>query len=192
MKIVATVGLVASLLLVSGCGDDEPPPPAATGSPSPSDPAAPSSEPAESTPAVEPATGARLALSNASLRVPKGWREDADYGFDFVKQASSRFSSVTVSELPNEAASLDALARQQMRKQDEDLERGPDVVLGDGTTALSLVGKEPGGWIAVYGSIYLDAEWVIEFGLSRREYPTRAARDDVIASVLATWDSAAG
>lgn len=190
MKVVASAGLVASLLVASACGADEAAAPTATTSASPSDSAAPTSQPVE--PTVEPATGPRLALNNASLRAPKGFDRDFDYGFDFLKQASTRFSSITVSELPNESRSLDALARQQIRKQDDNLTRRPDVVLGDGTTAVRLLGPQPGGWVAVYGSLYLDAEWVVQFSVSKRDYPTAADRDEMIASVLATWDSAAG
>jgi hypothetical protein len=194
VKVVATAGLVAALLLATGCGTDEgPTAPVATSSSTPSEPSGSTSEPAEPAPTVAPATGIRLSVGHASLRVPDKWRLRNDYGFDFVKQATTGYSSVTVSELPNGAASLDALARQQQREQPEELTRRPDVVLGNGTSAVRLAGSDgPRSWIEVYGSVYLDAEWVIKFSLSDRDYPTAADRADAIASVLATWDSAAG
>lgn len=195
---LALAALTCVTALVA-CGNDEPAAP---------DPAGPSStaggtespEPSvetpattESTPSVEPATGLKLKHDLAEITMPEGWVREDNFGVPFIRQGSDNlFGGLTFSELggeDDEATSLDAIAKRQLRLVGNPrLKRMDDVVLGDGTRAYRLAGREGRFYYQeYYGSLIGDIEYVLAFDFTITYGSVKEAKEQ-IASMLATFD----
>lgn len=180
---------VLSLFLLAGCGDDDPPTPAPSSSPTetvadPSESATPTDDPS---PAVEPASGEQVTFGSLTLSFPKGWdvRElsamalasSGPDGEQFAVLAVPTTTRLSTDELAKDALGDAAFVGKPVRLDDVEVDgvpmyhvRGP---LGADQTR-DRVGAEYGGY---------------EMVLQLTTVLPKAAHQELIDSVLAsvTW-----
>jgi hypothetical protein len=196
----ARCAAAALLLVLTGCGSDEPiadaPTPQAPVSESPLATGSESgtSADAEETAAVAPADGVLLEVEGMSAHAPRGWVE----GPDFVSQAGANprlvlgtsmdlYSFPVFGEL---TMTTDDLAEDSTRSGSwkRRATRRDDVVI-DGVDAFHVAGQvNPDEYADVYGAVVGDLQLTVVFSWEQGE--DRAYRDEVIGSVLASVDLA--
>lgn len=196
MKVVATAGLVVSLLLVTGCGSDERPagPDSAAAPDAGETQATPDASVPSPEPTVEAASGVVLAHDHARVRLPEGWTQEhvaeVPWGL-FGRDRSRAFGIVSFTELPQQDStpSLDALARDFAKEQlGEGLERRADVALGGDTVALRLSGQTAKHEFSeVIGTLIAGREYKLRFDFTLGT-GTPAERREVVDSVIASWE----
>lgn len=184
---------------IAACGGGDP----AAPEPAPSSSSSAATEPTESpvetsstpeaTPTVEPATGLKLKHDLAEITMPEGWTREDNFGVPFIRQGSDNlFGRLTFSELGGEdeqATSLDAIAKRQLRLVGNPrLKRMDDVVLGDGTRAYRLAGRDGRFYYAeYYGVLIGNIEYVLDFDFTLT-YGTLKEAKELMESMLATFD----
>ena len=184
---------------MAACGGDDPaaPEPATSSSTTAAtettDPPVETSSTPEPTPTVEPATGLKLVHDLAEITMPEGWTREDNFGVPFIRQGSDNlFGILTFSELGGEdeqATSLDAIAKRQLRLvANPRLKRMDDVVLGDGTRAYRLAGREgPFSYVEYYGVLIGNIEYVLDFDFTLT-YGTVKEAKELMESMLTTFD----
>ena len=198
-QLALSIAALVCTSALTACGDDEPAAPDPD-SPSSSSAASETTEPPvetsstpEATPTVEPATGIKLVHDLAEITMPEGWKREDNFGIPFVRQGGDNlFGILTFSELGGEdkqATSLDAIAKRQLRLvANPRIKRMDDVVLGDGTRAYRLVGRDgPFSYVEYYGVLIGNIEYTLAFDFTT-EYGTVKEAKDLMASMLATFD----
>lgn len=187
---VATVGVV--LLASTGCQDPSGSGPATgarTSSSSPTSAETPS-VPAP-TPTAEPADGVLIDVPGATMNGLKGYRSIANYGL--VQGWGDRQGSVIISPNLTKARSLDAWAKEYVRersvkREPRRLENG--VVAGKYTAWVIEDTVDPLIDNTIYGVMFLDGAWTIDFGFYEDGQPeplTEVERQVAIESMLATF-----
>jgi hypothetical protein len=183
---------LATAVLASGCQDDggsaspEPGPDTTSAAGEPTESDTPTQEPEET---VAPATGPELDMGTYTIRVPEGWRVRSGGPFSEVERlprsdaavAKSVFGMISPTSFPSvRAKTLD----EEAREHGGDDKRLPDVVI-DGEPAYHFRGLEPGGFRTESFGLNYDYEGVrLSFSLFGG---TRQQQEDLIASVLASW-----
>ncbi len=147
---------------------------------------------------IEPATGVTLRFDVAEIKLPDTWRKSDNFGIPFVRQgvdAKGNFGSLTMSELNvvglgPASASLDTLAREQLRllRDDPGIKRIDDAPMGETTMAYRLVGRSKfSTYDEYYGVRIGNFEYSLQFEFNTTQ-GTRAEAIATIQSILATWD----
>ena len=187
LTVAATLCLTLAL---AGCGDDEgesdagprETPTSAAGDTSPTGPASPTDE----SPSVAPASGPRLAMEQASLRLPEGWQVDNDDSdIVVVGLAKDLSAAIYLNSFPSldSGASLEQLARSTQRT--GDYPPGsirPETTLA-GEPAFHLAGQVGDDYSEEFGLLH-DGD-IVSVEFVHRSGP-RAAWSELVASVLAT------
>lgn len=164
-----------------------------TSSPTPTETPSESPSLPEPTPTVEPADGVLIDVPGATMNGLKGYRSIANYGL--VQGWGDRQSSVILAPNLTKARSLDAWAREYVRerrvkREPRRLENG-------------VVGGKYSAWVIedtvdplidnrVYGVMFLDGAWTIDFGFYEDGHPrplTEEERQAAIDSMLATFET---
>ena len=193
LAFVASTGV--ALLGVTACQDSPDPGPtggsgSATTSTSPPSPSESLSLP-EPTPTAEPADGVLIDVPGATMNGLKTYRSIANYGL--VQGWGDRQSSVILSPNLTQARSLDAWAREYVRenrarREPRRLENG---VVASKYTAWVIEGTEdPLIDNRIYGVMYLDGAWTIDFAFYEDGQPeplTEGERQAAIDSMLTTF-----
>lgn len=190
------LGTVLAALVMCGCTSsaDEGPGGSSTSSPSPSSttPAegTPTQEPTEE-PTVAPATGKVIKVKGMKVNIPAGWgvgRMPAviqAYGY-LTTQVGTDVALFRFPQLLTE--SLDELARDIAKRSsfDRELERKADVVV-DNQVVIHLSGvPNKGVHVDLFSTLRAGQQLDLEFTFGTGE--TRSEREEIIQSVLATWD----
>lgn len=184
----AWVALCTALLL-TGCGDDEPegdgPPASPSSSVTPTSPTEESS-PTEDVPAVEPATGPRLALEDVALRMPEGWTVDENQASFQVNGTSPNGAGrIYLSSFPSldPDVSIARLARITVKNvgyPKNSIQRETTLA---GRPAFHVAGRVAGDDVEQFGTL-LDGNVVaVEFVFYRGK---DTGRQELIDSVLAS------
>lgn len=190
----ALVTLVTLVMLVlAGCGEgtesrrdggENTTPPESTSA----EPTATTSESpteAESSPTIEPATGKVIKVEEIRARVPEGWITSIRLPIQQGAFPSGvLYTFIRVFHFPNSGLfTIDELGDVERKTFGSKGKRLDDLVI-DGQQVYHLTGNPDRGHAERFGSIVNDAQVFIEFQFGAGQ--GRAARDEIIQSVLAT------
>jgi hypothetical protein len=180
--------------LVSGCDDEDPgsgaapseTPTSSEASASPTGAGDPTGDPTAEQPTVEPATGPKLTVKAASLRLPLDWHVDnTDASFLHVGAADDRTALINLSSFPSldPDVSIRRLARITQRTGGYPADSVQPPTTMAGRPAFHVAGPVAGDDTEEFGLLH-DGEIVsVEF-VFRRGPDT--GRQELIESVLAT------
>ncbi|MBA3781691.1 MAG: hypothetical protein H0X12_07545 [Nocardioides sp.] len=192
------VSAVLASVFLGGCasgdasdeqlGESPTVPPASSAAADPSSTPTPTTAP---DPGVAAATGPELELSEATLRIPEGWKPDPTNTADILVATSQdpvKYESFGVVSLPGGGQPVDAQAAQliDFNKGRIRYKRMPDTYLG-GSPAYLLTGPDQevrGLWHVAIGGPYGERNYTLSFTL---DYKSQAQRAAVVDSVLASW-----
>lgn len=185
--------MVGTVLLGSTACQDSSDPGAAAGSETSTPPPTPTATPSlpEPTPTVEPADGVLIDVPGATMNALKGYKSIANYGL--VQGWGDRQGSVIISPNLTSARSLDAWAREYVREQRvkrQPRRRENGVVAGKYTAWVIEDTEDPLIDNVIYGVMFLDGAWTIDFGFYEDGDPrplTEEERQVAIESMLATF-----
>lgn len=183
---------LAVAVLATGCQGDsgtasaEPGEDTASAAGEPTESGSPTEQPEET---VAPATGPKVTMETYSIRVPEGWRVVSRGPFSEVERLprddaaipGSVFGRISPTSFPSMVTKT---LEQEARGHRGDGKRLADVLI-DGEPAYHYLALEPGGFRTESFGLNYDVEGVrLSFALFGG---TRKQREDLVASVLATW-----
>lgn len=184
------VALTLGAGLLAGCSDGGGDPDGG-GSPETSSSATSASpteqtSPTETEASVEPATGPRLSLENAGLRLPEGWKvDDAQASFQVTGTAANRTGQIFLASIPalNPDVNLEQLTRiaAKTRRLPKSSIQSPTTLAG--MPAYHLSGRAAGDDVEQFGALVDGDILTVEFvWFSGKD----TGREELIESVLET------
>lgn len=191
----ALAGAVLGSLVLVGCSGEQDSPgadpdPAASSSPSASEPETSVAAAEESTPTIAPASGKRIEVEGMQIKLPADWKPGGPpsslQAAGWEKENPDSF--VTLFRFTQVEDSLDQLTRTIATRSDWafELTRRDDLAV-DSQVVSHLSGRvNPGEYIELFAT--LRNQESLQLAFTFRGGETKAERDEIVQSVLATWE----
>lgn len=139
--------------------------------------------------AAAPATGALLTVQGSQVRLPGHWEADSPLLMQVAgHDPQDPLTFLTLFRFPQLVASIDELTRENATRRTWDfkLKRRADVTV-DGHVASHLEGRVlPGEYVVLFSTLWNGESLELQFNFANGE--PKAERDEIVQSVLATWE----